>query len=301
MAYKRRYESTELHILEYLNTRMDLSEGDKRNYLNLKKGYEGEKLFDSLIETIQSDCIILNDLLLKNKSTIFQIDSLIIFQDLIYLFEVKNYEGDFYYESDSLYRLPKSEVTNPLNQLKRTESHLRQVLNSLGYNFQIRAFIIFINPEFTLYKTPLNMPFIFSTQLKRFLNQLNSLSSTVKENHRMLAEKLNTIHIQESPYKNVPKYEYEHLRKGIICEKCSSFSIAIEGSTCVCKDCGNKERLGNAIIRSVNELKILFPQRKITTNGIHEWCKIVNPKQRIQRVLQKNFIKRGTHQWMYYE
>ncbi|WP_096155598.1 MULTISPECIES: nuclease-related domain-containing protein [Bacillus] len=301
MAYKNRNESTELLILDYLNSRMVLSESDKRHFINLKKGYEGEKIFDSLIETIQSDCIILNDLLLKNKSTMFQIDSTIIFKDLIYLFEVKNYEGDFFYESDILYRFPKSEVTNPLNQLKRTESQLRQVLNNLGYNFQIRPFIIFINPEFTLYKTPLNMPFIFSAQIKRLLEKLNGFSSTIKENHKKLAEALCSMHIEDSPYKTLPAYEYSNLRKGVLCEKCRAFSNIVEGNTCICKECGNKERLGAAIIRSINEFKLLFPDHKITTNVIHEWCKIVDSKERIQRVLKKNFIKKGTHQWMYYE
>ncbi|WP_312889188.1 nuclease-related domain-containing protein [Desertibacillus haloalkaliphilus] len=96
---------------------MDLSKKDKQHFFNLKKGYEGEIIFDSLTEKIQSECFILNDLLLKQNNTMFQIDSLLIFQESIYIFEVKNFEGDYYYESERLYKTPDSEITNPLNQL----------------------------------------------------------------------------------------------------------------------------------------------------------------------------------------
>ena len=80
---------------------MTLSDKDKQHYFNLKKGYEGEVMFDSLTEKLQCECLILNDLLLKINNTTFQIDTLII-SDTIYLFEVKNFEGDYVYESDKI-------------------------------------------------------------------------------------------------------------------------------------------------------------------------------------------------------
>ncbi|NRD77429.1 NERD domain-containing protein [Bacillus sp. BRMEA1] len=45
-------------------------------------------------------------------------DTIIIFQGVLYVFEVKNYEGDFYYESDRLYKTPMKEVKDPILQLK---------------------------------------------------------------------------------------------------------------------------------------------------------------------------------------
>ena len=301
MAYKNREKSTELLTLELLNDRMLLLEEDLRHFLNLKKGHLGELKFDALTETIQSECIILNDLLLKNKNTHFQIDSLLLFQELIYMFEVKNFEGDFYFESGKFYTLKSKEVNNPLDQLKKSESNLRQLLQSLGINMKIRSFIVFINPEFTLYQTPLNMPFIFPSQLNKLIQQLNNTPSTLKPNNKKLAEKLVSMHLQDSPFKSLPAYDYDQLRKGITCVGCRSFSVFIEGSTCICRDCGKNEKLGEGIIRSVHEYKFLFPQRKITTNSIHDWCEIVDSKWRIQRVLQQNYVKKGNNKWMYYE
>ena len=98
MPFKSRSESAELLILRSLNSRMNLPAKDKQHYFNLQKGFEGEIQFDSVTAKLQLECYILNDLLLKQNNTTFQIDTLIILSETIYLFEVKNYEGDYYYE-----------------------------------------------------------------------------------------------------------------------------------------------------------------------------------------------------------
>ena len=213
MPYKPRTESTELLILRSLHTRMNLPEKDKQHYFNLKKGYEGEVMFDSLTEKLQCECFIVNDLLLKTNNTMFQIDSLIIISETIYLFEVKNYEGDYYYESDRIYKKPKTEINNPLHQLSRSESLLRQLLHNLGFNLPIDSSVVFINPEFTLYQTPLNKPFIFPTQINRYLNKLNTTPSKLNGKHKTLADKLISLHIKDSPYKQLPSYDYNQVTK----------------------------------------------------------------------------------------
>src|SRR5579875_3175129 len=89
MLYKPLMKPAELVLLEFLNTRMNLSPADKQNYFNLKKGYEGEAMFAGLTEKLQCECLILNDLLLEFNGSKFQIDSLILLQKLFYLNEVK--------------------------------------------------------------------------------------------------------------------------------------------------------------------------------------------------------------------
>lgn len=59
---------------------MELTEEEKKYYLNLKKGFEGEVKFDLITEKFQSNCFILNDLLLKVNNTTAQFDTSIIFK-----------------------------------------------------------------------------------------------------------------------------------------------------------------------------------------------------------------------------
>jgi hypothetical protein len=299
--FKPRTESIELLMLKYLNTRMTLSDKDKQLYFSLKKGYEGEVMFDSMTEKLQCECIILNDLRLKINNTTFQIDTLMIISETIYFYEVKNYEGDYYYESDRFYKKPNTEFSNPLFQLNRSESLLRQLLHNLGYNIPINSSVVFINPEFTLYQAPQDKPFIFPTQINRYLKKLDMSPSKLNGWHKMLADKLISLHIETYPIKELPSYSYEQLRKGIVCEKCNSFSLLVKGTKCVCTECDHQESVSSAVLRNVKEFMILFPDLKITTNIIHDWCKIVKSKKRIRKILAKNFKMVGKNRWSFYE
>ena len=160
------YSFYEFYILVWNLRRM------QKYYFNLEKGFAGEVQFDLLTEELQCDCLILNDLLLEVNKTKFQIDTAIIFQETIYLSEVKNYEGDFYYESDIFYTFSGKEKKDPLDQLNRGKSLFRQLLQSLGYHLTIDGSVVFVNPEFFLYQAPKNLPFIFPTQLNRFMKKL---------------------------------------------------------------------------------------------------------------------------------
>lgn len=290
----------ELQLLESLLSRMDLAEKEKQYYLNLKKGFDGEQRFDQLTDKYQSKFLILNDLLLQVNNTTFQIDSLLI-ADTIHIFEVKNYSGDFYYESDRIYKTPNLEIVNPLNQLSRSESLLRLLLQKLGFSFPINGSVIFINPEFMLYQAPTDKPFIFPTQINRFCKQLfsNSLKPTKKQ--KDLANKLSSLHITESPFSQLPTYEYQELRTGIICSKCKSFSVEALGKYCFCEICEEKELIEEAILRSVKEYKLLFPNAKITTVGIYDWCDGISSKKTISRILERNFNKVAARRWTHFE
>lgn len=301
MFYKYRTKSNELIVLELLNRRMSLTNKVKQHYYSQKKGYEGEVMFDSFTKKLHCECLILNDLLFEIKNTTFQIDSLIITAAMIYFYEVKNFEGDYYYDSDKLFKKPELEVINPLHQLSRSESLLRQLFLNIGYNLPINAFIVFINPIFTLYQAPLDKPIIFPTQVKQHMTTLNKIPSKLTEKHKRMADHLLSLHITDSPYKQIPKYDYRQLRKGITCAKCHSFSVTLESRKLVCHECKNEELVADAVIRSVNEFRILFPNKRITTNIIHEWCQIIPSQKRIRRIISSNFNKVGDHRWSYYE
>jgi ribosomal protein S27AE len=280
---------------------MNLSAEERKHYLNLEKGYHGEVMFDSLTETLQNDVFVLNDLCLKINNSIFQIDTLIISQDKLFPIEVKNYEGDFYYESDRFQTVSKHEIKNPLDQLKRSNSLLRQLLQNIGVHLPIEGYVIFINPEFTLYQSPLNIPIIFPTQLNRFIKKLNQTPSKLNGQHKKLADQLISMHQNVSPYTKFPSYEYGHLKKGIICPACNSFMISIGERKVVCEKCGYEEEAESAILRSVEELKFLFPDKKITTNCVYEWCKVIGSTKKIRRILKENYKMIVVRQWTYFE
>lgn len=301
MAYKPRTEREEIIILKSLDARTVLTEEEKWNYLNLKKGYEGEVMFDSLTEKIKSECLILNDLLLELNNSKFQIDTLVI-QEKLYLFDVKNFEGDHYYDNGDFRSMKTRKLLkNPLDQLKRCDTLFRQLLQKYGYNLPVEAWVVFINPEFTLYQAPKNEPIIYPTQLNTLMKKLNTWSGKLNGKHTKLADLLVSLHKVESPYTRVPHYEYNGLRKGGICSVCQSFLVFVSGRKMVCKNCRCEEDVDAAVLRSVRELKLLFPDRKITTSLVQDWCGGIVSKDVFRRILNQNYNGVGFGRWFYYE
>lgn len=290
MILKYRYEPEELKLLQCLHGRMRLSPKDYSLFLNLEKGFSGEKKFDELLEHPPEEWIILNDLLFDYSNTLFQIDSLLFTGGCIYLFEVKNYEGDFYIEQNRWYTVPaNTEVKNPLLQLQRSESLLRRLLQKLGVETPLKALLIFINPEFQLYQATMNLPAIFPAQINRFIDKLKLKSQPANKNHLMLADKLLSLHLEDIPYGRRFEYTFEGLEKGVKCASCQHFMDRLHRAALVCKNCGYKEDVELAIVRSVKEFRVMFPDMMLTTNIVHEWCSDIISKKKIRKILSNNF------------
>jgi hypothetical protein len=301
MILKKRVKSEELKMLDWLAPRMGFTEKEKQRHYSLRKGFEGEIKFDRWMENLEIEHLTLNDLLLEVGGTTFQIDSLVIVQDTILVFEVKYYEGDYYYEGERLKKINGSEIKDPLLQLKRSISLLRQLFESLGFHLMIEPSVVFINPEFTLYQSPKDAPIIFPSQLNRYMKKLNKKQSKLTNLHRKIAEKLLQLHQTDSPYKRVPKYEYEQLAKGFMCGECHQLLDRIEKKDFVCSHCGTHEKIDHAVMRSIEEITLLLPEKKLTTALVYDWCNGVLSRKIIRHILKNNFNVVGTNRHQFFE
>ncbi|MEH7156967.1 nuclease-related domain-containing protein [Neobacillus drentensis] len=304
MLLKTRSESNELLIMRALNTRSKLSPQEKKYYFKLEKGFQGELMFDLLTDKLQSDMLVINDICLEINDSIFQIDTLIIAQNTIYPFEIKNYYGDYFYDSDGFHKISGPDITNPLHQLSRCKLLLGQLLQSLGFNIPIESTIIFINPEFTLYQAPLKQPIIYPTQINGFMKEFDRTPSKLNDRHKKLADQLISMHSNKSPYiTRLPTYQFNQMKKGIVCPKpkCDSYMISGGDKTVVCKNYGCVEPNESAILRCVEELKLLFPEMKITTGLVFEWCGGIKSTKFIRRVLMQNYTAKGGRKFCYFE
>lgn len=150
-----------LNVLEILNKRRKLTRELQRLLDRLTAGYNGELQFSKVLKAkLYSIPIPLFNLHLKINGSECQIDSLIVFQNELILFEIKNYQGDFFIEKDNWYTLSRREIKNPLHQLHRTDLLLRQFLYQHQSPLKVRSFIIFIHPEFHLYQASIDIPIV---------------------------------------------------------------------------------------------------------------------------------------------
>lgn len=290
MVIQERPIPLDLLIFRVLLARMQLSEKEITNYAVRQKGYEGELKSDEWLKGLTDQWLLLHGLLLEYDGSKFQIDTLIIAFERIYILDVKNFEGDYFLEENKWYTKTNPNVKNPLHQLSRCEILFRKLLLDLGYNYPIESNLIFINPEFHLYTTTINPVIIFPAQLNRFLKKLNMRPTKLNQRHHQLAQKLASLHIVESPYSRVPSYSFGTLKKGIFCPKCYLLYMDVGKELCICSNCGCIEGVDDAVLRSVEEFMLLFPDRKVTVNDIYEWCGGMVSKKTIRRILSKSFI-----------
>jgi hypothetical protein len=273
---------------------MKLSDTEKSHLLSIEKGYAGELLFDTYTDQLSDRWQTMGDLLLEFNQNPFQMDSLVRNSEKLYLFDVKNFEGDYIIDKDGRWfsKFSSNEIKDPLEQLRRCESLLRRLLHDLGYKFPIEAYLIFVNPEFHLYNASMNLPIIYPSQLNRFIKNLCTSRGSSKDRYPDLFQRLLSLN---KPYINrnrLPVYTFESLFKGNFCFHCHELLTECVGELLVCK-CGRTEDVATAIIRNIDEYRLLFPDKKITTNDMFEWCgKIKSPKA-IRRILKLRFKQVG--------
>ena len=285
--YNQPHKSIELQLLEMAARRTELSKADQTNLFHLQRGHEGERRFAALARTIlPPEHILKHSTTLKRNNRVHQIDSMIILQGYIYLLEIKYYYGDYYYFQDDFYlNTANKRIANPFHQLQRSEDLLREHLKEHNFRHQIHPLVIFANPEFTLYRAPRNLPVIMPTQINRFLEKLRRQNRQPSEQDFRLVSTLMQASLHNYRHESLPVFDYQQLKKGIICLTCGGDMCSKGRRKLICQSCKGAETMISAILRSTVEFNLAFPNEIITTNQIHEWCGNAVSIRTIRRIL----------------
>ncbi|MBM6615394.1 NERD domain-containing protein [Desemzia sp. RIT804] len=300
MAYKNREKPYTLIMLEALKKRMRLETKDRLNYLNAISGYEGEWQLDGRTERLKH-CLVLNDLFLKNNGVSFQIDALVVTRKKLLIYEVKNHEGEYIYKEEHLYKIKTDvNILNPMYRLMRTKLLFEQLLRRNGYaDFQVEAYLVFINPNFTLYECPMQPSILRASNLDRHFEQLAIGLEPLTQRHTLLSDRLCELIIPDEIDFDLPKYTYAKLKKDIFCLTCGAIVPSPLGKFTTCQHCLEVVPTTELICEHIRDYQYLFPNKAVTINAIYEWCGCKISKKRIRAVLKSHFeskgIGRGTH------
>lgn len=292
---KQRIKPDLLTSLELLDSRMTLHYREKQHLFTLSKGYEGELIFDSIVEKhLSSDALVLNDLSLVIGSTPIQIDSIIITSEAIYLYELKNYEGSYIDTAGQLRTEAGQDIVSPAGQLNRTTTIFSKLVNQWDNILSIIPKVVFINSSFFLYEAKKESPYIFLPQLITHFNGIKRQSSSLSARHYHLSDKLLEESQKDLPYqRKLPSYDFKDLKKGLSCINCQSFELDITTKMSLCRSCGHKTSLNDLILSEVQAFKFLFPKEQLTSNVMYEWCGSTLPKRRITAILNREFTVNG--------
>ncbi|WP_213810162.1 nuclease-related domain-containing protein [Jeotgalicoccus sp. WY2] len=106
----------------------------------LKKGFEGECLYDKIFEeTGHSNVYIFRDVYLKVGNTVTQYDSIVITDNKVTVNEIKNFHGDYHYTKDDWYRNGTSLEDDAFAQLRRAKGKLMKLSKNSSVKFEVDA------------------------------------------------------------------------------------------------------------------------------------------------------------------
>ncbi|GEK90726.1 nuclease-related domain-containing protein [Alkalibacterium kapii] len=302
MIMKERELPIQLKVLRALNKRSILLNPQTTSLDYRMKGYEGECQFDAAMKSLKCDCLVLNDLMLKVNGQTCQIDTLLITPMGATIYEVKNYEGQFVYSDDKFkIRSTNKEISNPLLQLNRSMNLLRQLMEEQRVSFPLNGLVVFINNRFTLFQAPVADSFIFPTMLSYHLIKLNSMRKSLNQCHHRFAETLKQLHVSDTKFVTLPEYDFQDLRKGPFCDVCMSEVRLNHGRKWKCRECGAEAVSHKVILDQIKDFRLLFPEKKVQTGTIYEWCGKLISKKSIRNVLTKHFELKGESKATYYE
>lgn len=283
MIIKQREKSKTLKIFDVLATRSHLSEEDSKNYQKQLKGFEGEVLFDEMTSGYFDQLVVINDFTFKINGHICQIDTLVIYDGAIEIYEVKNYEGRYRYV-DNRFTLVSNglELLDPLVQANRAHILLKQLLLKLKIKCTCESYAVFMHPNCTIYQDKPNhrvlMPSLFAYH---FSNRKSANDQSISVAKMLLAHNCEGI-----IYTELPHYALADLRKGIYCNNCTSSIDKLTGRTCVCQSCQYKEKGIDNAVRHIRERQLLFPELPLKTRACIDWCGGIHSKYRIRSAIK---------------
>lgn len=305
MFLNKRLMSPEFLYYKALEKRTELDFEERRHLYNIQKGFDGECLYDKILDEIGHESVyILRNLYLKAGKSITQFDSIVISMDRVAVNEIKNYSGDYHYENNTWYRNGKQLKDNAHIQLSRAKGKIIQLRDEAGLHFNVEGAVIFTGDDFRL---TTESDYIWSETVIR--NQLRNYFRQFKDDR--ISDKAKSIvrHIKnaiaENPYFE-EKADLSRLQRGLYCGKCESFDLRKGRFQFACASCGAIESNETHLLRAMSDHKFLFYNQPITKQSILHLIDNQISEDVVYRFLKKychtNLMgKKTTYTFKYYD
>lgn len=275
--------------IQSLEGRVILNNDHRKDLLFMQSGNDGEKYFKALLDATGNVCYFRNLEIGNNNHT--QIDFLVISQNKLIIFEIKNCSGEWYFEENFMKSKLGAQIQSPFIQMKKIEHELRYLCNKLDINVNIESYVVFTNSCFILTNH-------LQLSYHNFIlpHQLNSLSKIIPikspNNDFLILNKIKQYEKIHSKYYQRENFvEFNTIEKGIRCPVCKKLNTIIvkdlqKYNYCTyCEtDVLNKEIL-------INNLRELYCLKRapFTIKEAIDWCSPFKERT-VRRICTKYFL-----------
>lgn len=285
MILKERVIDEELAYLLQLSLRTNLSKTEQNTIDTRIKGFIGEQIFDRTIEKNYKHALILNDLRLLTSNIYFQIDSLIIMNQKIFIFEIKNYYCDINYLNGSYYFQNGEEISSLNEQMMRTNKLLPKFLHNNYIYYNYNYYTTFVNPDYNIYGYLPDDQILSFHQISNFIknNSENKQNAYAQE----VAQLFLNLHQSKEHFNFRKNIDITSLKMGVTCHCNLSFYRKLSNRRFICKQCNKVIACEDFLKKCIEDILLIFPQEKLTVNIIYCWTEGNVSKEKIRLYLNK--------------
>ena len=276
--------------------------GDDKDVQNLKRlaaGYAGECEFDDWLSSYgRPHWRIFKDIWIDAGGTT-QIDTLLVTGEGVYVFDVKNYSGALEYVDGKWFSGGKRLNKDIFIQLKRSMEKVNLMHYRMGRPGGLHSSIVFINEHNDVkIVDEVDVEVIMRNDIKRKIHKIADEENwNGSLDIEQVARGVETF-IIPCPYKprELEDAEFERLRGGICCVKCSGFDVEVLRYHVQC-GCGHVESKEKAVLRTVCEYGVLRHDRELKLEEVYQFLGGVISKKHLSKVLRRYFklISTGRH------
>ncbi|EKU50041.1 nuclease-related domain-containing protein [Staphylococcus massiliensis] len=258
----------------------------------LKLGIEGERLFyESFLQ--DKEILYLHNAYYNTYNPL-EIDYLIVNNYNVYLFEIKNYTGDYYAKDHAMRTATEFEIPNPYSQLIKQKNEIKRLLSSKQIHYDLKAYIVYTNPTFTLHgDLPNRSTYLPPTELHKISSFFGpSSEKDFKVYHFLKAQQIDYF----SHYQPTRPYKFNELQPGLKCIHCGTLDPIIYKSryrNFTCKFCCKKFDINEAILSSLKDLYHITG-KPFTFKQAQYWCKDIL-EWKLRHICKRHFDYSGTN------
>ncbi|CAM4159443.1 nuclease-related domain-containing protein [Jeotgalicoccus halotolerans] len=288
MFINERTKPHELIYYEALSARTSLMKQESAKFGNVKKGYEGEMLYDQIFDSIgHGNVLIYRDLFLSIDGSVTQYDTLIISDSGIISNEIKNFSGSITVRDGSWYRGNFSIPNDAFSQLNRAVGKLMELRNASRSDFKVSWKLIFPNDNFTFHSDDQSnwSKITLRSGLRNYFRQFNQ-SGIAAGNKAQYISRLISSSIVENPYFK-PEVDKTRLKFGLYCGWCGSFNLSKKRFHLNCNKCGSTECNETHLLRAMSDYKFLFYNQPMTRNSLLKFIDYEIPQYTVSRFVNK--------------
>lgn len=262
MTRKKSFTHLQLHVLMQ---RTQLDDNKKLELERLESGFHGETELDYLIEPYihAHELIHIKDLLFEydeGKKEV-QIDNIVVSNDACFIFEVKKYQfnlgiderGFFYYENGKEFSMLNTQV-------EKQKGEVRQLLVDIGYPMQIHHFIVFMNPDRTVFGLQRKHNVLTRAMLMEFLEFKMKPN---RKDYSFFVSAINERRLAISKHATFYKIDVDVLKKGVFCSSCCNRMRRTSRYYYTCYGCNVRVSTLDATKLLIRDLRLLNPEHRI--------------------------------------